>query len=216
MLKRYLPALLMFCGLILGAGEFSDKGIISGWKYSPLQVDVGLLKNRKLMDETTDCTVAFGVFLLQQKSAVVSVALIANTLQNNYGIQLSPLFMGVATDRNYGISCGLTNYSKKCYGIQLGVWNYSFAGNEIAKENERVQFCGVNIADAVYLGIANFSNEFQIGLFNFSKEATFQLGLLNYNPKSYLPYLPLVNWDMGRDVKNENRKKELKTHENHL
>ena len=31
-----------------------------------------------------------------------------------------------------------------------------------------------------------------------SPGATFQLGLLNYNPRSYIPWLPIVNWDMGR------------------
>ena len=152
-----------------------------------------------LFDESSDTFLSIGLFLLQQKSAVISVAPVANTLQNNYGLQINPVLLGTVTDNNYGISFGLENYCKNCYGIQIGVLNHSFAGDEICKENERFQFCGVNIADAVYLGIANFSNEFQIGLFNFSKEATFQLGLLNYNPKSHIPWLPLVNWDMGRE-----------------
>ena len=46
---------------------------------------------------------------------------------------------------------------------------------------------------------------FQFGLFNFTpgtenfeEKTSFQLGLLNYNSKSYIPWLPLVNWDMGR------------------
>ena len=95
------------------AGEFTDKGLISDWKFAPLQVDVGLIHNRKLVDENTNTLFAFGLFILQQKSAVVSVAFVANTLQNNYGIQINPLIMGTATDTNYGISFGFENYCKK-------------------------------------------------------------------------------------------------------
>ncbi|MBO7328404.1 MAG: hypothetical protein J6W00_06510 [Lentisphaeria bacterium] len=179
------------------AGDFDDKGVITGWKFAPVQIDVGLVNEKKLVDETSHTFFSFGLFILQQKSAVLSVALIANTLQNNYGLQL-PLFMGAVTDINYGISAGLENYSKKCYGIQLGVINHSFAGEPIEKSNERVQFLGANIADTLFLGLVNFSNEIQIGLANFSKGAIFQIGLLNYNPQSYIPWMPIVNWNMGR------------------
>ena len=198
-MKKILLLLLFLTIQIVRAGEFTDKGVIIGWKFAPLQVDAGFISNKTLFDESSDTFLSIGLFLLQQKSAVISVAPVANTLQNNYGLQINPVLLGTVTDNNYGISFGLENYCKNCYGIQIGVLNHSFAGDEICKENERFQFCGVNIADAVYLGIANFSNEFQIGLFNFSKEATFQLGLLNYNPKSHIPWLPLVNWDMGRE-----------------
>ncbi len=199
--KKYILILLAVIFISSAfAGDFDDKGVISGWKFAPVQVDVGLVNEKKLVDETSHTFFSFGLFVLQQKSAVLSVALIANTLQYNYGVQL-PLFMGAVTDVNYGISVGLENYSKKCYGIQLGVINHSFAGEPIEKSNERVQFLGANIADTLFLGLVNFSNEIQIGLANFSKSATFQLGLLNYNPKSYIPWLPLVNWDMGREEK---------------
>ena len=97
-------------------GYFTDKGAISGWSFTPLQVDAALIGKQKLFDESSDTFCAFGLFLLQQKSAVLSLALIANTLQNNYGLQLTPVFMGVATDNNYGISFGMENYCKKCYG----------------------------------------------------------------------------------------------------
>ena len=90
------------------------------------------------------------------------------------------------------------NYSKKCYGIQLGVINHCFAGDKIEKQNERVQFLGVNIADFLFVGLVNFSNEIQVGLCNFSKGAVFQVGLINYNPCSYVPWMPIVNFNMGR------------------
>ena len=129
---------------------------------------------------------------------MLSTAFVANSLHNNFGLQLNPLLMGTVTENNYGISFGMENYCKKNYGIQLGILNHSWAGETVEKVRERLQFCGVNIADTVYLGIFNASNKFQFGVFNLSQGADFQFGLLNYNPKSYLPWLPLINWNMER------------------
>jgi len=45
----------------------------------------------------------------------------------------------------------------------------------------------------------NVADKFQIGLFNIGQNgATLQIGLLNYNPKSYIPWMPLINFDMGK------------------
>ena len=180
------------------SGDFDDKGAISGWSFAPIQLDVGFIGNKKLVDESSNTFFSFGVFLLQQKSAVISVALVANMLQNNYGIQLNPLFLGTVTDNNYGISWGVENYSKKCYGLQLGILNHSFAGEKIKKERDRVQICGINIADTVFLGLLNFSDKFQIGLFNFSPDAIFQIGLLNYNQNAPVPWMPFFNFSFDR------------------
>jgi len=199
MKKNLLILLLAVCTVQTAfAGYFNDKGAVSGWSFTPLQVDASLLGNQRLFDESSDTFISLGVFLLQQKSAVFSCALIANTLQNNYGIQLTPLFMGVATDNNYGISFGWDNYCKKCYGLQIGILNHSWGGGAVEKERELLQVCGVNIADTVYVGAVNVTNKYQVGLINLSGGAVFQLGLLNYNPRSYIPWMPLINFDMGR------------------
>lgn len=202
-------ALILFTAAVipaLSAGYFDDKGWISGWKFAPLQIDLSLVKHHKLVDESSSTLFSFGLFLIEQKSAVFSSALVANSLQNNYGLQVNPLFMGTVTEKNYGISIGFENYSKKCYGIQLGVLNHSWAGEEIEKERERLQIFGINIADTVYCGLVNISNKVQIGIFNASPGGAFQIGLLNYNLKSYIPFLPLINWDMGRKERsNENK-----------
>ena len=182
-------------------GDFDGKGLISGWKFAPVQVDVGLINDKKLVDGNTDTFFSLGLFILRQKSAVISYSFVANTLHNNYGIQLPSLILGSLSDNNYGISFGWQNYSKKCYGIQVGILNNSWAGEPVEENRKRVQILGANIADTVYLGLVNISNKIQIGLVNLSPGATFQLGLLNYNPKSYIPWLPLVNWDMGREEK---------------
>lgn len=202
-------ALILFTAAVipaLSAGYFDDKGWISGWKFAPLQIDLSLVKHHKLVDESSNTLFSFGLFLIEQKSAVFSSALVANSLYNNYGLQVNPLFMGTVTDKNYGISIGFENYSKRCYGIQLGVLNHSWAGEEIEKERERLQIFGINIADTVYCGLVNISNKVQIGIFNATPGGAFQIGLLNYNLKSYIPFLPLINWDMGRDERsNENK-----------
>ena len=101
------------------AGDFDGRGVISGWKFAPVQVDVGLINDKKLVDNSTDTFFSLGLWLLQQKSAVISFSFVVNTLHNNYGIQFPSLIMGVLTDNNYGISCGWLNYCKNCYGIQL-------------------------------------------------------------------------------------------------
>lgn len=195
--------LSLFCALLY-AGDYTDKGLISGWKFTPLQVDVSLVEKRKLFDESSHTFLALGLFILEQRSAVFSIAGAANALQYNCGLQLNPFFMGTVTEKNYGISFGWENYCKNCYGIQLGLLNYSFAGEEVKKENERIQFCGINIADFLYMGIFNASDKIQIGLFNLGGRNTyFQLGLLNYNPASFLPLLPLVNFNMGRKFPEE-------------
>ena len=202
-------ALILFTAAVipaLSAGYFDDKGWISGWKFAPLQIDLSLVKHHKLVDESSNTLFSFGLFLIEQKSAVFSSAFVANSLQNNYGLQVNPLFMGTVTDKNYGISLGFENYSKRCYGIQLGVLNHSWAGEEIEKERERLQIFGINIADTVYCGLVNISNKVQIGIFNATPGGAFQIGLLNYNLKSYIPFLPLINWDMGRKERsNENK-----------
>ena len=202
-------ALILFTAAVipaLSAGYFDDKGWISGWKFAPLQIDLSLVKHHKLVDESSNTLFSFGLFLMEQKSAVFSSALVANSLQNNYGLQINPLFMGTVTDKNYGISIGFENYSKKCYGIQLGVLNHSWAGETVEKERERLQIFGINIADTVYCGLVNISNKVQIGIFNAAPGGAFQIGLLNYNLKSYIPFLPFINWDMGREERsNENK-----------
>ena len=201
MLKKSKFVLLMAALLfsVVYAGDFNDKGLISDWRFAPLQVDLSLVKQRKLVDESSDALLALGLFIVQQRSAVVSLALVATHLQNNYGIQLNPLPMGTATDVNYGISLGFENYSKKNYGLQMGVLNHIWSGREIEKHTELLQFCGINIADSVFIGLLNDTDKVQIGLLNNGRfGAAFQIGLLNYNPASYLPWMPLINFDMGR------------------
>lgn len=184
---------------ILRADDYNDPGLIKGKPFFPIQLDAGLVNNYRLVDKSTNTIFSLGLFLVQQKSSIISCGTIVSALQNNYGLQFSP-FIGVATDNNYGISLGWENYAKNCYGIQIGIFNHHFEKNNIQKENERLQICGINIADTVFVGLVNLTSKFQIGLFNLGR-AKFQIGLLNFNPKSYVPIFPIVNWDMGKEIK---------------
>ena len=188
--------ILFVCGI--KAGDFNDKGLVSNKTFFPLQVDVGLIESKKLVDESTNTFLALGLFLVQQKSSVLSFATIVNALQDNYGLQVSP-FLGVSTDNNYGISIGFENYAKKCYGAQIGIFNHHWMGKDIQKENERLQICGINFADTLFVGLINLTSKFQIGLFNLGR-AKFQIGLLNFNPGSYIPFCPIINFDMNRKI----------------
>ena len=81
---------------------------------------------------------------------------------------------------------------------------------------------GINCFDLLHIGIANLNAPLQIGIFNacdggyedrginwqigifnvaadHNSSFTFQIGLLNYNSQSYIPWLPLINWDMGKE-----------------
>ena len=72
----------------------------------------------------------------------------------------------------------------KNYGI-------SIAGINGSKENY-----GINIADTVQIGLTNDMGTVQIGLLN--GRGCVQIGLWNYCPGSYIPYFPLIKFDMGK------------------
>lgn len=191
-----LLTLILF-GSQLFSGDFNDQGLISDCGFFPVQLDWGLIGKTKLIDEKSDTVLALGLFLVQQKSAVFSTALIATHLQKNFGIQLNLLPIGAAAEKNYGLSFGFENYTKRNYGVQMGLLNHSWAGKEMEPVNEKLQVCGINVADTLYIGVVNDTDKFQIGLFNNGRRgAKFQIGLLNYNPCSILPWMILFNFDM--------------------
>ena len=181
--------------------EAWKKGLISGYKFTPLQVWLDVAHVR-LFDADADTVFTFGLLGVDhQKSAALSLSPIT-LLTDNYGIQLGPL--GISAKRNYGISLGLVNILCKNLGLQIGVLlNWSDHSGE--------QICGVNIADKVLIGILHGKNMdeegrssdmepsfLQIGVFNYS-DGTVQIGVLNYNPRSYIRWMPLVNFAMKKD-----------------
>ena len=178
--------------------ETWNKGLISGYKFTPLQLWIGV--ETKLFDADADTVFCFGLLRLEQKSAVLSLAPIT-LLTDNYGIQLGLSTLAI---RNYGISLGLINMGKN-HGLQIGAL--------LNSSDHAGQICGVNIADKVQIAIANLGPGervikkyhevpdpfyFQLGAFNRGDSAV-QIGLMNYNPRSYIRWMPLVNFAMKED-----------------
>ena len=196
-----LRALLWFALALappLSGAEFDDPGLITGWRFAPLQIDFGWEgcgDRARLVDKSADTAVALGVLTLQQESAVISTALVANTIVRNYGLQTAVLPVGCASMENCGISLGAVNLCRRNYGILLGLLSGSFRA---------WQFGGLDIAEKIRIGLfvceragSETPSWLHIGLVNYGSGAL-QIGLLNYNPKSPLPWLPLVNFAMGR------------------
>ena len=153
----------------------------------------------------------------------------ANFEYKNYGLQLG-VYNGSAY-QDYGMQTGVYNQKGMIQlglfningRFQLGLRNKGYRTYDESKEKDvtevqfgvlnsckksGVQFGIVNGGGTIQSGLCNLNKTdgFQFGLFNasleiYNKETSFQLGLLNYNPKSYIPWLPFVNWDMGREEK---------------
>lgn len=177
-----------------------EKGFVTGWKFSPLQIGLGIAPCRNLMDKTTNTFFSFGLWKIEQESSVLSLCTI-NHLGHNYGLQLSPL--AVLSDNNYGISFApLLNGVHENYGVQLGMFN-------LKGKYEMINILGLQIADTVQIGAINGFAPVQIGVLNagYDNEKTlfqagivntgnsyFQIGLLNHNPGAWIPWFPIINF----------------------
>ena len=149
---------------------------------------------------------------LSDKNYGIMTGLTTGTIVDNYGIKLGlfnvkgkfdhlqilgidffDLFYAGLLHLNTPVSIGLVNVCDKSNinaVFQAGVLNCNSKG--------------------VQIGLGNIEGDYQFGLFNYrSKNSTyswempdnsvvFQFGLLNYNEKSYLPWFPLINFNMGR------------------
>ena len=213
MKKLFLTLLTVMCISPVFADQFDEKGLISGWKFAPVQVGVGIFNSTNLFDADSVALFSIGLVGIQQHSSIISVGGITE-LKKNYGLQVSAASLA---DRNYGLMIGLlencTDVNEN-YGVKIGLFN-------ISGKFKLAQFLGINCFDLLHIGIANLNAPLQIGIFNacdggyddrginwqlgilnvaadYDSSFTFQIGLLNYNPKSYIPWLPLINWDMGK------------------
>ena len=179
------------------AGEFDGKGVISGWKFAPVQVGAGIFESANLFDADSVALLSIGLLGIQQYSSIISVGGITE-LKNNYGIQVSAASL---TDRNYGLMIGLlencTDVNKN-YGIKIGITNIS---GKFAK----FQLLGIDFFDYLQVGFLNghtyIDNILQIGIFNATLNGGVQIGLLNYNENALIKWMPLVNFGFERKEK---------------
>ncbi|MBE6375100.1 MAG: hypothetical protein E7050_01425 [Lentisphaerae bacterium] len=172
------------------AGEFDSKGVISGWKFAPVQVGVGIFESANLFDADSVALFSIGLAGIQQQASIISLGGMTR-LENNYGIQLSAASL---TDRNYGLMIGLlencTDVNKN-YGIKIGITNIS---GKFAK----YQLLGIDFFDYLQVGFLNghtyIDNVLQIGIFNTTSNDGVQIGLLNYNENALIKWMPLFNF----------------------
>ena len=205
MKKLFILLLTVMCIATALTDDFSQKGLISDWKFVPLQVGVGLFSPSQLFDTDSTALFSLGLLGVKQRSSIISVGGITE-LKNNYGIQVSAASL---TNHNYGLMIGLENCAgvDENYGLKVGLFNISGKFN-------KGQFAGIDFFEYLHIGIINYHAPWQIGLINASekcffqvglfnaagkkgKNTNFQIGLLNYNSKSYIPWLPLVNFSFG-------------------
>ena len=179
------------------AGEFDSKGVISGWKFAPVQVGVGIFESANLFDADSVALLSIGLLGVKQRSSIISVGGITE-LENNYGIQLSAASL---TDRNYGLMIGLlencTDVNKN-YGIKIGIINIS---GKFAK----FQLLGIDFFDYLQVGFLNghtyIDNVLQIGIVNATLNGGVQIGLLNYNENALITWMPFFNFGFEKEEK---------------
>ena len=179
------------------AGEFDGKGVISGWKFAPVQVGVGIFESANLFDADSVALFSIGLLGIQQYSSIISVGGITE-LKNNCGIQVSAASL---TDRNYGLMIGLlencTDVNKN-YGIKIGLFNVS---GKFAK----FQLLGIDFFDYLQVGFLNghtyIDNVLQIGIFNATLNGGVQIGLLNYNENALIKWMPFFNFGFEKEEK---------------
>ena len=177
------------------AGEFDSKGVISGWKFAPVQVGAGIFESANLFDADSVALFSIGLAGIQQQASIISLGGMTR-LENNYGIQLSAASL---TDRNYGLMIGLlencTDVNKN-YGIKIGITNIS---GKFAK----FQLLGIDFFDYLQVGFLNghtdIDNVLQIGIFNTTSNDGVQIGLLNYNENALIKWMPFFNFGFEKE-----------------
>ena len=138
-MKKFL---LIVLGGMLTLSAFADEadknGLISGWKFVPVQVGVGDFNSNNLFNQNSVAMFSLGLIGVKQYSSIISLGTISH-LENNYGLQLSLLSL---TNTNYGVMIGFENAAgqDENYGIKIGIFNVS---GKFAKG----QFIGVDFFD---------------------------------------------------------------------
>ena len=113
------------------------------------------------------------LILTCQRRAVWGLSLAPFNSCGDDGGGLSLGLTSIVDGGHYGLCIALVSRVKANYGVQLGLANLIDSG--IRDEEAR---CG---------GL-------QIGLYNDSDTPGVQIGLLNRNPKAWIPWMPLVNF----------------------
>lgn len=209
----------LFDGKTHSLGAFSLLGIkqvsaaVSMAPFNELRNNYGVQFAPIIAESGDNYGISFGFYTSLQKNYGIQIGVL-NNIENilGGGDRLNLLGMNIADfiqvgmiNSNAPVQCGLINGQDDGY-FQVGTIN-------IGKKNS-FQLGLINTGQVALVngdnkgnwqfGLYNVQDDgFQFGLFNFSPgkenfegKTSFQLGLLNYNPKSYIPWMPFINWNM--------------------
>ena len=193
----------------------SDDGLFGvGW--TPIQVGICSHRPFQLFPGDADVYgIAGGLLNLNQKSAIASLAPL-NAVERNYFAKAG--LIGVC-EFNYAFEVGLLNLTRCNLGVSVGVFNIEanfgdrggdpfpwLPGLQVGVVNGG---CGVqtgfyNIGGSLQIGALNADGSVQIGLLNAAingdnRSACFQIGLLNYNPRGIVKWMPIFNFSRGNE-----------------
>ena len=133
---------------------------------------------------------------------------------NDWGVQTGLLnFYGMIQlgffNEDGRMQVGLLNKTGGLYGnIGYPVWQVGLING---CQGSVFQLGTINDGGKVQVGVANVARNslFQFGLINDaisglgSGDMPLQIGLINHNPQSYIPWLPFVNWSMKQESAND-------------
>ena len=210
MKKRLLIILSALFTITAFAGDFDGKGVISGWKFAPVQVGVGIMESENLFDADSVALFSFGLLRIEQQSSIISLGGLTR-LENNYGILVSAASPVL---RNYGLMCSLylnATRENENYGIKIGLFN-------VSGKYDKLQLLGTDFFDYLQVGVLNANNRdnilqvgvlnennrdniLQIGIFNTTSNGGVQLGLLNYNENALIKWMPFFNFGFEKEEK---------------
>ena len=183
MKKLFFTLLTVMCIATALTDDFSQKGLISGWKFAPVQVGIGIFESANLFDADSVALLSIGLLGIQQYSSIISVGDITE-LKNNYGLMIGLLGNCTDVNKNYGIKIGLFNVSGKFAKFQL---------------------LGIDFFDYLQVGFLNghtyIDNILQIGIFNATLNGGVQIGLLNYNENALIKWMPFFNFGFEKEEK---------------
>ena len=194
-----------------------DDGLLSV-RWTPVQVGICSCRPVQLFPGDADVYgVAAGLLNLNQKSAVASLAPF-NAVANNYFAQAGLIDV---CEFNYAFEVGLLNLTERNFGVSVGVFNVESPDGRLGNGGQFSWLpglqvglvnggCGVqagfyNIGGSFQIGALNADGRVQIGLLNGKINdddgdySCLQVGLLNYNPRGIVKWMPIFNFSRGNE-----------------
>ncbi len=184
-----------------------DQSIKQRYKFWPFRMQI-IPEDRPTLAE--DYGIATGMVLHMEEYGVgIGIVPGAAFVGTNYFLSLAP--GAVSTEVNYGLQISLLNFHQRNYGMSVGVVNGDADMLKVPREGWRgIQIGLVNADGSCQIGGSNLDgNGFQLGIWNKRSTALlqigmyncgngkgFQIGLLNYNPDSLIPWCPLLNFSL--------------------